>query len=580
LVINAQSGGTVMLYDPIKVDQTDSGTGTFGFNMTVRGSGGEFHWGGANEFDVDVAAVSSGHNTVTLESGSRTALLGGHKSLPGVGDIVFSLNKNATDYDFDFNLNSGAWMTVAGSNVMTLNNAKLEGDLEFNLDGTRWMPQSNAVTGRKDEFLLTINTKDINADSYNLSKTDITGATVHLMDFGSKDDPSLLTGNYVFPLLVTNEAGELEGEPTNTTAYARQGMARAYTFKVDKNGPDSLISENPDYQKFALFAYMPNQVAPHEARTLTEGRAASLGFLRASWLPDHSYQQADLALYQEGTYKSWVPFAGIDGAWVNVDTGGGGEYEVSGVNGLLGIAREHKKPGESLLTGLFVEAGYGSYDTDNTIWHDPYYMDMHGDGTLRSIGGGVMARKEWPNGVRLEGSFRAGQIENDFKSYDYIDPTTQLAVEYDETVPYYAAHIGLARTWKLSERKRFDLIGRYFWTRQDGVDAVLPNGEVVNFDTDDSHRVRLGGRMTFIRDDRREWYLGAAGEYEFAGEANASAYGYPLDAPDLGGFTGIGEIGWIYRSTQDDNFSLETGLQGYIGRMRGITGGIRMEWRF
>jgi hypothetical protein len=132
----------------------------------------------------------------------------------------------------------------------------------------------------------------------------------------------------------------------------------------------------------------------------------------------------------------------------------------------------------------------------------------------------------------------------------------------------------------INEHRRFDLIGRYFWTRQDGVGAVLQNGEIINFDSDDSHRVRLGGRMTFIRDERKEWYLGAAGEFEFDGRVTGWADGYPLDSPDLGGFTGIGEIGWIYRSTKDDPFSLEAGLQGYIGRMRGISGGVRMEWRF
>jgi hypothetical protein len=456
-------------------------------------------------------------------------------------------------------------MTVMGSNKMKLNSAALSGTLKFNLDGTVWQGTNNPQNA-----LLTIVTS-------NTGVTNISGATVSLMDFGSAGDPRLLPGSY-FPLIATEGAGMLTGDLANgqTTAYARQGFTGSYNFIIDKTGPDDL---NFGVNQF-LFAYLQNQEAAHEARVLTEGRAASLGFLRASWLPDHSYQQADLALYQEGTYKSWVPFAGIDGAWAKVDTGGGGEYELSAINGLLGIARENKKPGESLLLGLFVEAGHGDYDTDNRIWHDPHHIDMRGDGTLRFVGGGVMARREWPSGVRLEGSFRAGEIKNEFHSVDFVDTDTGLTARYDVSVPYYAAHLGLARAWMLNEHRRFDLIGRYFWTRQESVDAVLPNGEIVNFDTDDSHRVRLGGRLTFIRDERREWYLGAAGEYEFAGEANGWAAGYPLDSPDLGGFTGIGELGWIWRSTKDNDFSFETGLQGYVGRMRGISGGIRMEWRF
>jgi hypothetical protein len=436
--------------------------------------------------------------------------------------------------------------------------------LNFDLDGTRWVHQTSAP-----DFLLTIDT------SGGAGNTNISGATVSLADFGHNNYQLTDPNTHVFPLLDAGGGGQLDGDPANSTAYAKgPGFLTGYNFKIDKVGP-----LNNNTQQY-LFAYLQNQEAAHEARILTEGRAAGLGFLRASWLPDHSYQQADLALYQEGTYKSWVPFAGIDGAWARVDTGGDGRYEVSGINGLLGIAREDKKPGESLLTGLFIEAGYGDYDTRNRIWHDPNFIDMRGDGTLRFVGGGIMARKEWSNGVRLEGSFGAGQIKNEFHSSDLIDPTTNLEADYDVSVPYYAVHVGLARAWMLNEHRRFDLIGRYFWTRQEGKGAVLPNGEIVEFDDDDSNRVRLGGRLTFIRDERREWYLGAAGEYEFSGEVNGWGGEYALDSPSLEGFTGIGEIGWIFRGTKDDSFSFETGLQGYLGRMRGISGGIRMEWRF
>jgi hypothetical protein len=575
LVIDAKSGGSVELYDPIEVNQTAStNNGTYGFKMTVLGSGGQFLWGGANKFDVDATTTTEAeYKSITLENGSLTKLKGGYNlfhnsSNPEENHTTFKL----TARDFSFNLNSGAWMQVQGSNVMDLDRAALKGDINFLIsDKAQWMPQSTAM-GNNDNFLLQINTVKTNSENV----TDINGATVSLSTLPG--DLTLTPGKDVFPLLATDDEEELQGDTSNNTAYARQSLTKGYNFKIDKVGPDpSGAYFKPN--KF-FFAYLINQEAAHEARTLTEGRAAALGFLRASWLPDHSYQQADLALYQEGTYKSWVPFAGIDGAWAKVDTGGGGEYEVSGVNGLLGVAREYKKPGESLLTGFFVEAGYAGYDTDNRIWHDPYYIDMHGDGTLRSIGGGVMLRREWSNGVRLEGSFRAGQIRNKFHSGDYIDTDTGLAADYELTVPYYAAHVGLARAWMLNEHRRLDIIGRYFWARQEGKGAVLPNGEIVDFDTDDSHRVRLGGRMTFIRDERREWYLGVSGEYELAGGANGSAGGYELDSPTLKGFTGIGELGWIFRSTKDDDFSFETGLQGYIGRMRGISGGVRMEWRF
>ncbi|MDR1579205.1 MAG: autotransporter outer membrane beta-barrel domain-containing protein [Synergistaceae bacterium] len=574
LVINASNPSIpLVLGDPVRVAQdqdatwlsSNSGKDTFGFNMTVNGSSGEFWWGGANEFKVG-ANVPAYYKSVNLESGSYTRLIGYRDEVYNPTTLTPYENHNTfslTAPQFDFNLKPGATVRVEGSNVMTLTNANLLGNLRFVPGGTIWQSTDNF-----DYPLLTVNTT---------GQTNIEGSTVGLAPFGEKDDPDLTSGSY-FALLETDTP--IVGNQANTTARGRQGLLREYDFLIDTLGPDNIALSSPGQRLYA-YLHPANSApqAPREARTLTESRAASLGFLRATWLPDHSYQQADLALYLDGEYKAWVPFAGIDGAWMKADTRGGGEYELSTINGLLGIARENKKPGESFLTGLFLEGGYGDYDTRNFIHYTPDVLDMRGDGSLRYYGVGAMIRREWNNGVRLEGSLRGGRIKNEFHAPEYKDPDTGLSAKYKSTVPYYAAHIGLARAWMLKENRKFDLIGRYFWTRQNSEAAILPNGEIVNFDTDDSHRVRLGGRLTFIKDERREWYLGAAGEYEFGGEVSASAYGYPFDSPDLGGLTGIGEIGWIYRSTKDDDFSFEAGLQGYVGRMRGITGGIRMEWR-
>jgi hypothetical protein len=550
LIIDAKAKGTVALYDPIVVSQ-DAG---YTFNMNVKGNGGDFIWGGANEFSTD----NNQPGNVTLEAGSKTTLLGGFRTKP-TDHETFGLEAA----NFNFNLAQGGKLTAMGSNVMTLASANLLGNLNFNLDGTEWQDSSLLI----HDPILTIDSP---------TNTNIEGSIVSLMDFSN--GPSLQAGNNVFPLIATaaNNAGRLDGNPANNMAYARQGLLRGYNFTVDKAGPLNYTSNQ------YLFAYFHSAQAAHEARSLSEGRAASLGFLTASWLPDHSYQQADLALYLAEDEKSWAPFAGIDGAWGKYDTGNNGKFDLSGTRMVLGIARKDRKPDKSLLLGLFAEAGYGSYDTYNEFERapNPGMIGIYGDGTLRYLGGGIMARREWSNGVRLEGSLRAGHIKNKFYAPDYIDPGTGIAAGYEFYAPYYAAHVGLARTWQLSGNKQFDLLGRYYWTRQGSKHATLSNGEEVDFDDDDSHRVRLGGRLTFVRDERRSWYLGAAGEYELDGDVNARAYGHSFGVPSLGGFTGIGEIGLIYRASKDDPFSLEAGIQGYIGQFRGLSGGIRMEWEF
>jgi hypothetical protein len=359
LVIDAQKNGNMLLFDPINVDQTHSGSGTYGFNMTVKGSGGQFFWGGENIFDVD--NPSADYKSITLEDGSKTWLPGGYMPSLSTEDVPVIFTLKAPK--FDFNLSSGAWMEIGGSNVMTLTNAKLAGTLNFDLEGTRWMDQQDAISSGLEHFLLTVK----NTDG---GKTDISGSLIGLTDLTSNNP--ITEGAKVFQLIATEKPGDLIGDP----------------------------------------------------------------------------------------------------------------------------------------------AGKG------------------------------------------------------------------LEAEYNTTVPYYAAHVGLARAWALNERRRLDVTGRYFWARQVGNGAVLPNGEIAEFDADDSHRVRLGSRLTFVCDDHREWYLGVASEYEFAGESHGSANGYAFDFPTLDGFTGIGELGWVYRPTKDNAFSFETGIHGYIGRMRGISGGVKMEWRF
>jgi outer membrane autotransporter protein len=188
-----------------------------------------------------------------------------------------------------------------------------------------------------------------------------------------------------------------------------------------------------------------------------------------------------------------------------------------------------------------------------------------------------MARKEWANGFRIEGSLRGGKLKNEFSTSGY--ELAGVPASYTVKAPYYGAHLGVGRTLKLNDpRDRLDLMFRYYWSRQEGETVTLPNGEWIDFLDDDSHRIRLGARFSRVRDARRTWYIGAAVEHEFAGDIHARTSAFTLPAPDLQGTTGIGEIGLILRPDADHNFSLETGIQGYLGKYKGFSAGIRFEW--
>jgi hypothetical protein len=531
------SGGAVALYDPIAVDQVvSSPTDSRTFGMTVRG-GGNFLWGGANTVYTGVynAGIHDIDNQVNLLAGSSTTLLSA---------------MTLTAPNHAFNLNSGARMNVMGKNVLDLSagSANLLGHLHFNLDGT--------TVNELNTVLLTVSTPSGVA-------ANIEGAEVSLSSFAA--GPMLQPGDQ-FYLIQTDGANQLAGDPANNRAYARQGLTRGYNFIIDKQSGAGTEQQ--------LVARLENSVSPPETRIISEGRAAALGFLvqNGSWLADHSYQQADLAIKQDDT---WTAFAGIDGAWFRNDTGGP-QADIWGTTMLAGLALKNTGDNSSFLLGGFVHAGYAKYDINGDFG---YSRDMNADGDLRFVGVGLMARQRWHNGFRLEASLRGGSLENRFYSQDLRD-TDGTAAQYEISTPYFGAHAGVGYEWKIDDASTLDFLARYYWTRQNGTSTDLPTGEEISFYDDNSHRVRAGSRYTYTVDEDTAWYVGAALEYEFDSRSRAWAGGHDVDVPEMGGFGGVGEIGLIVRPRDYERFSAEIGLQGYVGNIQGISGGIRIGWEF
>jgi hypothetical protein len=543
LIVEPQAGGVVALYDPIRVNQNNDSVDDRGFAMTVRGAG-EFLWGGENLFE-EVNHLASGAlpNTVRFEPGSTTTLLSG-----------MSLDAES----HDVNLLSGGRINVMGGNRLNVNRAVFNGHMHFNLMGTTLNTPSTV--------LLTIN----NPTDSHVANADIAGATVSLSDFAA--GPTLRDGDE-FYLIATDEYnpasgdGYLKNDPATNRAKARQGLTREYDFIVDKN------QTKAKGQNRYLVARLASSRAAPQTRILSEGRAAGLAFLAhtAGWLADHSFQQADLALKHDGL----VSFGGIDGSVFRVNTGS--DLTIKGTHFLAGLAARNSGPAGASLLGGFFEAGFADYDIDGDFTPSGA-PDISGGGTARFYGAGLLARQTWRD-LRLEGSLRAGRLENHFDAGNYKAATGESA-SFDSASAYFAAHAGLGYEWRLSDSSTLDFLARYYWTRQNGGTVDLPTEEKVRFKAAESHRARGGIRYTHAANERVSFYGGAAYEYEFDGKTRASAHGFNFDSPDMGGATGIGEIGAIVRSRAEPRLSAEVGLQSYVGAIRGVSAGIRLGWEF
>ncbi|MDR3210796.1 MAG: hypothetical protein LBU79_02625, partial [Planctomycetota bacterium] len=273
-------------------------------------------------------------------------------------------------------------------------------------------------------------------------------------------------------------------------------------------------------------------------------------------------------------------FGGIDGAWVRLNTGS--HVNVVASTLLTGVAAKTRALNGTFLAGAFLEGGYGKYDTYNHFYLEPQHVNIRGKGNLTYFGLGFMARQTWDNGVWAEASIRGGFMQNRFHSGDYIiylagDRVTTARYRLD--TPYVAGHLGLAKEWEVDEQNHFTLLGRYYYALQGGKKINIAE-EPVRFNADDLHRVRVGGRYTRVRDPYFSAYVGAYYEYGFSGKVRGSSQELHFPAPDLGGSTGVGEIGIIARSHRNERFSAEFGLQGYVGERLGVTGGVRFGWEF
>ena len=164
----------------------------------------------------------------------------------------------------------------------------------------------------------------------------------------------------------------------------------------------------------------------------------------------------------------------------------------------------------------------GSYDTYNSFSNA---ASVDGDGDVYHLGGGILSRMNLTGSEAghfyIEGSGRAGKVYNDYNSVDLRDAAGH-ATQYDSSSTYYGLHLGIGYVWNMFEAASLDFYSKYFWTRQEGDAVRLSSGDSVDFEAVDSHRLRLGSRFVYALNEYISPYAGAAFEYEFDGEADAS----------------------------------------------------------
>ena len=339
-----------------------------------------------------------------------------------------------------------------------------------------------------------------------------------------------------------------------------QGVSMRYRFGLEKQGNDELIATvrdtelNPQTKSLVETRVAAAALINGGADLLSEGGMNAA--VSAENTADQGMGAQDAA--NDHTYHLW---AAQSGSALRLNSGS--HIDAKGWNLNLGFARQKAAERSTLTYGPFIEYGHGSYDS---------YLDdgTHGDGAASYIGAGIMAKSVTENGSYVEGSVRIGRTKS-----DYTGSIAGQSAGYDMSSTYYGAHIGVGQKKELTGGT-LETYAKYFYAHQSGGSERLTTGDLYDFDAVDSHRLRIGTRWT-KENGAGEFYTGLSYEYEFGSDARASYAGYGTPTPTLKGSTGIFELGYRF-ARPDSNVSYGLNLTGMMGKRRGVTGGLQVNW--
>ena len=268
-------------------------------------------------------------------------------------------------------------------------------------------------------------------------------------------------------------------------------------------------------------------------------------------------------------------FASIDGVQSNYSTDG--HIDVHGFTAAAGLANSVMLNGNPLLLNLFVETGKGDYTEEMSYLN----IDRRFSGDVKYYGAGISARIKNTTGWYAEGSLRAGKTETEV-SRGLVDGNG-VAHGYDLSSNYFGVHVGAGRIIDVGENMKADLFMKYFYTYlpSDSTDIFADGvNNQFDFDSVESSRIRVGGRLYFPLQNSFWAYTGLAYQYDFTPDVHVEANGEKIaNAASMRGSMGIGSLGLRYKS-EDSPWVVDLKVRGYVGQREGVSGKAQVEYRY
>ena len=235
------------------------------------------------------------------------------------------------------------------------------------------------------------------------------GTTVNLL---SVDTGNLDAGNYI--TLISNADGTLANEGQKQFVPIGNSIALGYI------GQTNLETDG------VVFNIEGKGVTP-KTKVLNESRAAEMAFLNSA---------ADLLQDQDIHKAGKHVFGAVRGIYNKYKTGS--SVDISGMGLVTGVANTWAGDSSDLTGAVFVEAGWGSFDTKNDIMGSV----QRGDGDSYYYGTGLIGKYDVTqglfSGLYAEAAAHVGIISTDYSNAGLSSLTGQTA-SYDTDSLYYAA---------------------------------------------------------------------------------------------------------------------------------------------
>ncbi len=560
------------------------------YNATIEGNanGGDSDWSDALNNSIIIyggelqKGVYGGKSVNGSASGNSVTIYGGTMRGDVHGGYGQTTNKNTvTIYGGDFKKDIYGGYVDGGSPVEGINNV-------INIYGNPVFEATVSIYGAK--------TTNIGEDVYTGNTLNIYTKGIQVKKLQSFQHYSFVLFNAAEPALLLTDPQTFQSTDTFTISYVLPGIEHALGKPItlvkslggiNLNG--LVLKGGTLKQGFtlehtyalaqdgnSLVATITNTHTVPESKALVAARNGGFAVLNmaADLVAGAGIENAMAAGFRGGSSLTFVPFYAMGG--FNQRYSIGKHIDVKSYALLFGFAKKWELAGADIVAGAFLEGSTGSYTSKDTFQTHP---TVYGKGDTDNVGGGILGRLAFQNGLYAEGSLRAGTLNTSYSTRD-IQDIAGNSPSYSLQVPYYGAHAGIGWLWEITPQgTSVDVYAKYLWNRQNAASTFLQL-DPVKFSALNSQRVRLGFRFAYAINENIRPYLGAAWEYELAWKQRATAYGFPVSATSLKGGSGMAELGLSVRPSASMPVTLDFGVQGYLGKRQGISGTLQIKFVF